>query len=223
MKPDDMIPLFTISGPVWAGMLQTSQAAEQTAAAAAPFHVQHPWHAYSDCKAVVQAASKTPIEQLDYHRMYAGYRRFSLLHVGEERHIEHVAAHRDWDTIVGLESTARTAAVGNYYADLAAKAAVRNSHTQPSGTMDSGLQLKVQQAMEVLKVVANVLPLFARERFERASADDGEVRRQQSEAASAKQKAVEPPAQHDWRQHADSDGWFCCRCLKVRPKDYESG
>ena len=223
IQPDSIVPLFSITGPVWSGMPQTSQAAEQTGAAVAPYYVRHrrSIHAdmHSDCNAVVQAACKPHEDQLSHHRMYAGCRRFALLHSGADYRVKHVPAHRAWETILSLGPEARTAAVGNYHADLAAKAAVKAFHQQPAAASETALGNKICHARMVCKVVANVLPLFEAERFQRQPRLTKDEHALEGSSGSTEPASMAQVAeQHSWVEQAQGNGWYCKRCLQVWPK-----
>ena len=104
--------------------------------------------------------------------MYAGCRRFALLHLHHGAGtISHVSAHRSYEVMLQLKPERRLAAFGNYHADLAAKAAVLQHHPQPAPVVQQGLEHRSAQAEQIIKVMASVLILFPPEKFGRVSAE----------------------------------------------------
>ena len=208
MRAGEDQPAFVVQGPVWAGLPQTSQAAEQVAAAMIPKFVTWNWSGYPDCQAVVSVCSKDTVRQLHSKAMYAGVRRYALQQPGAETMVamEHVPAHRSLEVIRELDHQKRSVGMGNYHADLSAKHAL-GLHPKPTPDIEKDIELLVGRARVIMRVIANVLVLYPVERFERAP------RKSNTDGMQAAPSSALPAVHNDAHNLQLIYGrWHCTKC-----------
>ena len=208
-------PVRQASGPVWASLPQTSQAAEFAALAALVQLLDGPCVAYSDCLGVVRAMSDCASYASDPRKMYAAVLRGvmrdpGLVHVLA---VLKVKAHQTKAMLTDMPAACRRLAAGNDAADAAADVG-RRAHPMVDHVVTK-LRGDVKKAGLVLQLLAEALALWPK---------PGRLPPRRPTTASVRQGAVRASASmmapHCWARAAGY--WRCTRCLcsiAVLPRD----
>ena len=124
---------------------------------------------HSDCKGAVELANAAPSIQVHRKHLYAGVRKFALNLPTAGLMVEavHTPAHRSMLAIDALAPNQRRVALANRHVDEAAKQALA-MHPQLPPAAAAEVDLTVQKARAVVRLMAAVLPLFPHQRWERA-------------------------------------------------------
>ncbi len=124
-------PTVRLSGPVWRGLPQTSQAAEHAAKSVISQLAVAPTHVISDCESVVLESGLDTTIALQPSRRYAGLSRHNLAFPSSKfvEKVSKVKAHQKLENCVTLEE--RRWCVGNEEADGAAKEGAKAHPVSP--------------------------------------------------------------------------------------------
>ena len=204
--------LHAASGPVWASLPQTSQAAEYSAMAALAQLAERSslrMHGHSDCRAVVSEVSRCPAQMLRHSAMYAGVLRSTKVagDMASLATLNWTRAHRSAAVIAGLPQDERNIAMANAQADHLAKEAL-SSHDAVDPLVGRDLADSIMKARTVLRLACAVLPLFPRiGRLGRSA------KTEDADAAPVVEPPVAPPSPPlQIRPHAWNNGQ-CEKCM----------
>ena len=202
-----------VYGPVWAPLPQTSQAAEFCAYAVATELINGPSILYDDCSNVVAAASQGLDRALGWRRPHAGIMKWTLKQPGLKliQEVCKVKAHMDESTID--DPVLRRMAIGNGFADEAAKLGAWEHPVLARG--DTSVGAYIRKLRQIAITIAHTCMLWPR-----SSVTNGKLVRARSSlrpayAALRAARAYQPPRHQVHVSHYDlrvGDLTFCGIC-----------
>ena len=210
-----------LTGPVWAGFPQSSQAAEHIGAAMPAMLAEGPYKVFSDSVQAVRQGSPQELAKLSPKAMYAGVWK-TAKHVGLHHmtKISHVRAHRTEAQRALLSAEEVKVSDLNEAADNAAKE--RAQALQVDESLRADYKKKVAEARIVIRTIAATLKQFPKpDRLARAPPLLTSAQRLAVRLSKKRQRAAEKQAiaqllrTHAWEQ-AGCHFWRCVRCLEPR-------
>jgi hypothetical protein len=196
---NDSTPLCTVTAPLWAPYIQTSQASEFGAYCFASQFAEGLSVGYKNCANVVLQHSLSRQEQLSYRRKYSGVFLFTQGSCMSD--LLKVKAHvSDTDADVQTDPFRLFCKAGNDAADRGAKVAAL-SHPAPSPQDVATLNEHMFVSRMVCMLAVHILPMWPK-------CDLDGVDRAPHVPVHAPPKAA-----HKWIWARGF--WQCCKCLKV--------
>jgi hypothetical protein len=165
----------------------------------------------SDCKLVVSVAARSIADQLRPELVHAGLAKSVLAHPGARliSEVAKVKAHVDPSSV--SDPVLRQQAIGNGYADEAAKLGARAHAWAEAQAMEA--EFLAKRAGATLKALAGLLPLWPK-----AFGGEGEAKlRPKRKPAPIRKAKVVPNRGHDWAEHLGSLHCRFCTAYLHKP------